>query len=170
MTYAHVTDGTVDQFGNPPATAEVDGRWHDLRPRDPDVLAIAGWYDVVETPRPADTDTTTHDVSYTFDGDSVNQTWTQRPWTVDELEQRRLAANAEAIGQAIAAAIAKLDTLIAAPALATVPAGTLTTAQLSTALRTLRDQAQATRAGAQDVALILKRTIKLVRGDYDTVD
>ena len=46
----------------------------------------------------------------------------------------------------------------------------MTTAQLSNAMRTMRDFVQQNRNGAQQVALILKRTIKLVRGDYDTVD
>ena len=78
--------------------------------------------------------------------------------------------NRPIIEAAIVAALAELDALIAAPAVATVPAGTLTTAQLSTAMREMRDAVQANRAGAQKVAATLKRTIRLVRGDFDGID
>ena len=78
--------------------------------------------------------------------------------------------NRPIIEAAITQALAQLDALIAAPAVDTVPAGTLTTAQLSAALRQMRDAVQANRAGAQQVAVTLKRTIRLVRGDFDDVD
>lgn len=79
-------------------------------------------------------------------------------------------ANRTAIDAGISTALTKLDTLIAAPALADVPTGTLTTAQLSNIVRALRDAGQANRAGAQDVARVLKQTIRLVRGDFDDID
>ena len=91
--YAHVTDNVVDQVGQPPAVVLVDGRWYDLRPRDPAVLAVAGWVEAVETPRPADTDTTTHDSGWIIDGDHAVQTWTPRPWTTDEQAARTESAN-----------------------------------------------------------------------------
>lgn len=171
MIYAHVTNGTPDQFGRPPALFLADGLWRDHRASGPIAaeLALIDWYPVTETDRPADTAQATHDRSYSFDGTTVTVTWVQRPWTVEELEARRLAANQATIAAAIDAAISQLDTLIAAPAVDNVPAGTLTTAQLSNIARAMRDAVQANRAGAQQVALILKRTIKLVRGDYDTV-
>lgn len=78
--------------------------------------------------------------------------------------------NASAIDTAITSALTELRNLVNAPALPDVPAGTMTTAQLSSALRTLRNEAQATRAGAQRVADILLKTIRLVRGDFDGVD
>lgn len=171
MIYAHVTNGTPDQFGRPPALFVADGLWRDHRASGPidTELALIDWYPVAESDRPAATGRATHDRSYSFDGQTVTVTWTERPWTADETEARRLAANHAAIAQAIDAAITQLDTLIAAPAVDTVPAGTLTAAQLSNIARAMRDAVQANRAGAQQVALILKRTIKLVRGDYDTV-
>ena len=76
------------------------------------------------------------------------------------------ATNRRTIEEAVVTALTQLDTLIAAPALTTIPAGTLTAADLSNRLRILRDEAQATRAGAQQVAQSLKRTIRLVRGDF----
>jgi tellurite resistance protein len=78
--------------------------------------------------------------------------------------------NASIIDQAITAALAHLDDLIAAPALPTVPDGTLTTAQLSEIVRALRNHSQANRAGAQQIAKVLKQTIRLVRGDFDGID
>lgn len=69
---------------------------------------------------------------------------------------------------AIADAIDLLDSLVAAPAVPEVPDGTLTTAQLSGAVRQMRDYVQQNRAGAQQVAATLKNTIRLVRGDFDT--
>lgn len=79
-------------------------------------------------------------------------------------------ANRGVIDQAIDASLVELRSLVAAPALPDVPAGTMTTAQLSNAMRTLRNEAQATRAGAQQVADILLKTIRLVRGDFDDID
>ena len=78
--------------------------------------------------------------------------------------------NEAAIAEAITEALAELRALVAAPALPVVPDGTLTTAQLSNALRILRNEAQATRAGAQKVAATLAQTIRLVRGDFDGTD
>jgi hypothetical protein len=89
--------------------------------------------------------------------------------TAEDLAALPQTANASIIDTAITAALAELDTLIAAPALPTVPAGSLTNAQLSDAVRQLRDGAQATRAGAQRVAATLKQTIRLVRGDFDDI-
>lgn len=78
--------------------------------------------------------------------------------------------NRPIIEAAIVAALGELDALIAAPAVATVPGGTLTTAQLSNIVREMRDAVQANRAGAQKVAATLRRTIRLVRGDFDDVN
>jgi hypothetical protein len=78
--------------------------------------------------------------------------------------------NKPTIEALIDSALVDLDTLIAAPAVATVPAGTLTVTQLSNAMREMRDAVQANRAGAQQIARQLKRTIRLVRGDFDDVN
>lgn len=71
------------------------------------------------------------------------------------------------IARAIEQAIGRLDALAAAPALPEVPSGTLTTAQLSHVARELRGHVQANRSGAQEVAVILRNLIRLVRGDFD---
>jgi hypothetical protein len=168
-TYANVIDGQIVTVGRPPNVTEVDGVWYDLRNLDPAILAAARWFPLVDTARPADTAETTTDRSVELVDGTPTVVWTTRPWTANELEAQRQAANQSIIDTAITAALAELDTLIAAPALPTVPAGSLTNAQLSEALRQLRDGAQATRAGAQRVAQVLKQTIRLVRGDFDDI-
>ena len=86
VTYAHSTGETVDQIGHPPATAFTDGRWWDLRSLDPDALAACGWAVLVETTRPADTATTTSDLSYGVVNGAPTQVWTVRPKTQTELD------------------------------------------------------------------------------------
>ena len=78
--------------------------------------------------------------------------------------------NKATIEQAIEASLVRLQELVDAPALPTPPNGTMTNAVLSDVVRSLRNHAQDTRAGAQEVALTLKRTIRLVRGDFDGTD
>lgn len=100
MMYAHVTDGTVDQVGGLPQLVFEDGRWWDLRPKDPALLASLGWYEVTETTRPADTETATSDLSYVFADGAVTQTWTVRDKTPAELAADAEQAEAEAREQA----------------------------------------------------------------------
>jgi len=88
----------------------------------------------------------------------------QMPSTVDT------GAQWETIDTAITAALTELQTLIDAPEVGVVPAGTMTTAQLSAVVRSMRDVVQQNRAGAQRIALTLKQTIRLVRGDFDAID
>ena len=93
--YAHTTDGTIDQVGALPALWLGPTRWHDWR-GEPATWATQpadwGWLPVVETPRPADTETTTSDPAPVALIDGVpTQQWTVRPWTAEEL-----AAQAEA--------------------------------------------------------------------------
>ena len=104
MSYARVLDGTATA-GHPPdlldpSDVTAEGRWWDLRRHDQpleewesDTVGPHGWAPIVETPRPPDTDTTTHDYSLdVVDGQPV-ETWTPRPWTPAELEARTAQAN-----------------------------------------------------------------------------
>ena len=84
MTFAKIDrDGTVVapyRYGN---TTE-DGH-HDLRNLSDTDLETYGIYRIVNTPRPADTDSTTSDrTGVTFDGATVSFVWTVRPLTDDE--------------------------------------------------------------------------------------
>lgn len=97
--YAHTTADTVDQIGALPRLYHDGTRWHDWR-GDPagwgTQPADCGWLPVAESPRPADTATDTHEPTYTRDGATVVQSWTPRPWTVEEL-----AAQAEQAAQQV---------------------------------------------------------------------
>ena len=86
--FAHVTDGTVDQIGAPPALTFQDGRWFDLRPREASVLATCGWFEVTETEQPETPEDKTLDLSYEWDGSQVSQVWTPRDWTEHERAQQ----------------------------------------------------------------------------------
>jgi hypothetical protein len=97
--HAHVTNGTIDQLGTPPATAFAQGRWWDLRTLEPAALAATGWVDATETARPADTGTTTHDSSWAIVGGKAVQSWTARPKTTAELAADGAATNGATIRQ-----------------------------------------------------------------------
>lgn len=93
--YAHVNGSTVDTVSNLPRLYFDGTVWHDWRGPGPwrTQPSSAGWFPVATTQRPVDTDTTTHDESVELvDGQPV-QTWTPRPWTVEEQAARSAAAN-----------------------------------------------------------------------------
>lgn len=104
--YAHITSGTVDQVGTPPATAYTEGRWWDLRTLDPAALAKAGWVEAVATTRPADTATQTSDMSWTLNGGKAVQTWTVRAKITAELAADTRATNSGTLTAQAVAAIA----------------------------------------------------------------
>ena len=110
MTYAHITtDGTIGQVGRLPALWFDGTRWHDWR-GGPSAWATQpadwGWLPVAETPRPADTATTTTDHSVALVAGVPTVTWTPRPWTAEEL-----AANAEQAARLddLAARVARIE-------------------------------------------------------------
>lgn len=57
-----------------------------LRDADPSLQQATGWYEVVDTPRPDDTPTTTHDRSVELVAGIPTVTWTERPFTAEELD------------------------------------------------------------------------------------
>ena len=93
--YAHVSGATVDTVSALPRLYFDGTVWHDWRSPGPwrTQPSSAGWFPVTTTPRPADTDTTTHDLSVTLVNGSPVETWTPRPWTVEEVAARAAAAN-----------------------------------------------------------------------------
>ena len=98
--YAHTTAGTIDQIGALPALWLGPTRWHDWR-GDPDTWATQpadwGWQPVVETPRPADTETTTSDPApVALVAGVPTQQWAVRPWTAEELAAQAAAAQQDA--------------------------------------------------------------------------
>jgi hypothetical protein len=121
MTYARVLDDTATASYPPdlldPDDPTADGRWWDLRQHDYDlamweaeILAPHGWLPIVTTPRPPDTDTTTHDYSVELVAGEPTEVWTPRPWTEIELDQREASANTT---QMIAEQDESVDKLVA---------------------------------------------------------
>lgn len=84
--FAHITDGTVDQ--ERPALPDIwrgpDRDW-DLRDADDATMHAAGWWQVVDTARPADTATATSDRSVQLVDGIPTVVWTVRDWTSEEL-------------------------------------------------------------------------------------
>jgi hypothetical protein len=62
-----------------------------------DLQQATGWYEVIETPRPDDTDTTTYDRSIELVGNLPTEVWTARPKTQDELDADAATENRSAI-------------------------------------------------------------------------
>ncbi len=83
--YALVKAGAIVQTGNLPAVWYDGARWWDLRGATDTKAAQAGWLPVVDTPRPADTATTTTDYSVTLVTGKPTVTWTSRARTTDEI-------------------------------------------------------------------------------------
>lgn len=119
MLYALTTDGqTVTTTATLPRTArrQDTGQW--VTPPDgawTDALAAAcGWLPVVESPRPADTETHTWEDAYAVDGMTVTQAWVERPWTAEELAAQAATAAWEAQQAADRAALGALATTASA--------------------------------------------------------
>jgi len=91
MTWAHIESGTIDQTGPLPDTYWDGTRWWDLRTGQANPTD-AGWVEVVETTRPADTDTQTSDQAITLVVGVPTRVWTVRDWTSDEIAARAEAA------------------------------------------------------------------------------
>ena len=111
MSYAYVTSNTVNaEAGRVPVAARrLDtGQWVlGLRDASVELQEACGWFAVTDTPRPADTDTDTHDRSVELiPGPTV--VWTERPWTPDELAGRVAAAESTARRTTLQAAMSTL--------------------------------------------------------------
>ena len=98
--HALIENNVVTALRNAPSGgAWEDGEWLDFT--DPAVLSEweerHGWVAVVETPRPADTETVEHDETVVLVDGVPTQTWTARPWNVAEIADRgaRLARAAD---------------------------------------------------------------------------
>ena len=108
MTYAYVTDGTVQATGRLPVAARrLDtGQWVLGLPDAPAELQQAcGWYQVTDTPRPDDTATTTHDRTVELVDGAPTVVWTERPKTQAELDAEAEFAEQQAAQDALPAAV-----------------------------------------------------------------
>lgn len=106
--YAQIIDNQIASIGRHP-NLEWDGaRWWDLR--DPTIRAERGWFEVTETPRPADTTEGTHDSSVVLVDGLPVRAWTLRAWTAEEIAaQEDAAAQVDKIAAIEAAVIATVD-------------------------------------------------------------
>lgn len=135
----------------PTAGAWEDDQWLDFT--DPAVLSEwekrHGWVPVVETPRPADTDTTKHDEKVVLvDGVPVQQ-WKARPWNAAEVAERdaRLAraADREAVRALIDGINASIDEAKAAKVAAQAVVDAVAPTTVPQVWARVKDLARATR-------------------------
>lgn len=90
--YAHIANGQITQTRHTlPQTWEHDGTLWDIRPGQHNP-ADAGWHEVIDTPRPADTDTTTHESTIELIDGVPTRVWASRPWSDEEIASRVEAA------------------------------------------------------------------------------
>ena len=106
-TYALVRNDSIEQVGAPETWFDGE-RWWDFRT---EVDPASGWLPVVETERPADTETEIHEYSITLVDGQPTETWTARPKTEAEIEASTKRDNTEALRDEATAA---LDPLLAA--------------------------------------------------------
>ena len=181
MTYAHITAGAIDpgSIGSLPRLWWDGSRWWDWRDNTT-TAAGRGWLPVTDTPRPADTATTTTDYSVTLVGGVPTVTWTPRPWTPAELDARARQAVAGQLVTNTTADLAKLNQAITDLALLlgdNTTTGSLrqwrssVTNQYSAA--TLRALADLVITEARATRRVARQTLRLARqmaGDYSSAD
>jgi septal ring factor EnvC (AmiA/AmiB activator) len=116
MTYALVTDGTIQAVGSlPPATRRLDnGNWVlGLRDAPVDLQQACGYFAVTRAERPADTPTTTWDRTVVLVDGTPTEVWTERAKTQAELDAHAQQTNRQAAIDAIKQAMSNLDAAIA---------------------------------------------------------
>lgn len=92
MTYAHIINNEIVAIGSYPEIERTPERDWDLR--DPATRTARGWIEVVETPRPADTDTGTYDSDVQLVEGIPTRVWVYRDWTEAEIISRMEAEEA----------------------------------------------------------------------------
>lgn len=100
MTYALIQDNQIQSIGSLPNSARrLDTQeWvMGLATAPPELVAATGWAEVVDTARPADTATTTHDRSIELVNGTPTVVWTQRAKTPDDLAGEQQQANRSTI-------------------------------------------------------------------------
>jgi hypothetical protein len=115
MTYAFVTDGTIQAVGSlPQAARRLDnGNWVlGLRDAPVDLQRACGYFAVTRVERPADTPTTTWDRTVVLVDGTPTEVWTERPKTQGELDAQAEQANRRAAIDAIKQAMSNLDAVI----------------------------------------------------------
>ena len=84
--YAKILNGEIIDTGYPPRIERTPERDWDLR--DPATREARGWFEVLETERPADTDSGTHISDIQMVDGIPTRVWTYRNWTPEETASR----------------------------------------------------------------------------------
>jgi hypothetical protein len=110
-----VEDAIISVGGLPTAARRLDtGEW--VNPNNGEwteaEAAACGYLPVVTTPRPPDTDTTTHDYAVVLISGVPTEQWTARPKTPDEITAATYAENEEGITADLEQAIVDLQVLL----------------------------------------------------------
>jgi hypothetical protein len=104
-SYARVLDDAITSTEPPPDILRADdptaeGREWDLRRHDYDlatweaeIIGPHGWEPITTTPRPPDTETTTHDYTLQLVDGVPTEVWTERPKTQPEVDAAEAAVN-----------------------------------------------------------------------------
>jgi hypothetical protein len=96
MAYALIDNGQIESVGALPVAArrQDTGEWvMGLRDAPVDLQQATGWFEVVDTVRPDDTPTTTHDRSVELVAGTPTVVWTERNKTQPELDDQAAAAD-----------------------------------------------------------------------------
>ena len=98
MAYAYVDNGQIESVGALPVAArrQDTGEWvMGLRDAPVSFQQATGWFEVVDTVRPDDTPTTTHDRTVELVAGTPTVVWTERDKTQTELDAEAAQADRE---------------------------------------------------------------------------
>ena len=84
--YAKILNGEIVERGYPPSVERTPERDWDLR--DPAIREARGWFEVLETERPIDTDSGTHISDIRMVDGIPTRVWIYREWTPEEIAAR----------------------------------------------------------------------------------
>ena len=175
-SYAQITNGQIVREAPAPTQPGYgpDGHWHDYT--DPAELAAyladGGWLPVVETPRPADTATTTSRATYTVTGNTVTQAWEVVAKSAEAIAAETATTNEATLKAQVAEQVAALTT-----ALNTIKAtrgakksiiGSGTDPAGTTTLQAWRNQTATNVVTAASVKALAKLVIDSIQADRDT--
>lgn len=162
--YARIVNGAIVGLGNPSKEWD-EGRWWDLR--DSGIRAFRGWAEVIETPRPSDTEAGTYEQSVQVVNGQPVRTWAFRNWTSEEAAERAEAERENTLratlSSGIQEAIARRQAMLSsAAALETSIAGlsSVTVAAVKALGNNVVALARATARGEEDLIALARLYVR----------